>query len=62
MNMNIQTEKTTIHNEQQLKSKEEIINDIIDIFVNNKLTIANAKDILYVTSKKLCKQIVKSPS
>lgn len=51
--------ETAIHNEQQPKSKQEIIDDIIKILVDNNLTIANAKEILYSTSKKLYQQPVK---
>lgn len=59
--MNIQNNKeTAIHNEQQLKTKQEIINDIIDILSINNLSIADAKEILYATSKEIYRQTVKS--
>lgn len=51
--------KTAIHNEQQSKSKQEIIHDIIKILADNNLTIADSKDILYETSKTICKQVVR---
>lgn len=56
--MNTHNEETTVQDEQQFKFKKEIINDIIKILANNNLTIADAKDILYATSKKICKQKV----
>jgi len=56
--MNTTNETVTISNEQQLNSK--IIDVIIDILANNNLSIADAKNILYVTSKKLSQQKVKS--
>lgn len=51
--------KTAIHNEQQFKTKESIINDIIKILADNNLTITDSKDILYETSKVICRQIVR---
>ncbi|MBD5537864.1 MAG: hypothetical protein HDQ99_19875 [Lachnospiraceae bacterium] len=51
--------KTAIQNEQQLKTKELIVNDIIKILANNNLTITDSKDILYETSKKICEQTVR---
>ncbi len=60
--MNIQNNtnnKTAIQNEQQSKSKQEIINDIIKVLADNSLTIADSKDILYETSKVICSQIVR---
>ncbi len=56
--MNTTNETVTISNEQPLNSK--IIDLIIDILANNNLSIADAKNILYVTSKKLSQQKVKS--
>jgi predicted nucleic-acid-binding protein len=60
--MNDQNKETAIQNEQQSKTKQEIINDVIDILAANKLTITDAKDILYATSKELSKQEVKASS
>lgn len=57
--MNIQNKETATQNEQQPKSKETIINDIIKILADNNLTITNSKDILYETSKVICRQVVK---
>lgn len=51
--------KTAIHSEQQFKSKQEIINDIIKVLADNSLTITDSKDILYETSKVICSQIVR---
>ena len=56
--MNTTNETVTISNEQPLNSK--IIDLIIDILANNNLSIADAKNILYVTTKKLSQQKVKS--
>lgn len=50
--------KTAIHNEQQLKTKQNIINDIIKILADNNLTIADSKDILYETTKMIYKQVI----
>lgn len=50
--------ETAIHIEQQLK--EEIVNSVIDILAKNNLSITEAKNVLYVASKKICQQIVKS--
>lgn len=58
--MNRSQKETAIQDEQQLKEKQEIINDIINILAENNLTIAEAKEILYTTSKKICNQTVKS--
>lgn len=60
--MDIQNKETAIRNEQQSKSKQEIIDDIIKILANNNLTITDSKDILYETSKIICRQIVKVSS
>lgn len=43
---------------QQLKTKQEIINIIINIFATNKIIIADAKEILRQTSNMLERQIV----
>lgn len=51
--------KTAIHNEQQSKSKQEIIEEIIQILADNNLTITDSKDILYETSKVICRQTVR---
>lgn len=59
MNKTELQKETAIHNEQQPKSKETIINDIIKILADNNLTIMNSKDILYETSKVICRQVVK---
>lgn len=59
INMDIQNKETAIHNKQQSKSKQEIINDIIKILADNNLTITDSKDILYETSKAICRQIVR---
>lgn len=60
--MNIQNNienKTVIHNEQQFKTKQNIINDIIKILADNNLTITDSKDILYETSKVIYRQAVR---
>lgn len=62
MNKSVLQKETAIHNEQQLKSKQEIIDDIIKILANNNLTIEDSKDILYETYKTICKQKVMLPS
>ena len=51
--------KTATQNEKQLKDKAIIINDIIKILADNNLTITDSKDILYETSKAICRQTVK---
>ena len=50
---NITNKETAIQNEQQLKTKQEIINDIIKIFADNVISISEAHSILHETSKKL---------
>lgn len=57
---NLNNKETAIQNEQQLKTKQEIIDDIINVLADNNLTITDAKEILYETSKVICKQTVKS--
>ena len=57
--MNIQNKETAIQNEQQSKSKQKIINDIIKILANNNLSITDSKNVLYETSKVICSQIVR---
>lgn len=54
--------ETAIQNEQQLKSKQEIIDEIIKILANNNLTITDSKYILYETTKVICRQKVQSSS
>ena len=56
---NITNKETATQNEQQLKSKQDIIKDIINLLAENNLSIDNAKEILYITSKKLYQQPVK---
>lgn len=58
--MNIQNkEKTNIQNERhKIRTKQEIINDIIKILAENNLTIADSNNILHETSKIICKQPV----
>lgn len=50
--------ETATQNVQQPQSKQDIINDIINILAVNNLTISDSKDILYETSKAICKQPV----
>lgn len=58
--MNIQNNnKTATLDEQQFKTKQEIIEEIIQILTDNNLTITDSKDILYETSKAICKQVVR---
>lgn len=59
MNKTELQKETAIHTEQQLKSKQEIIDEIIKILANNNLTISDSKDILYETSKTICDQTVR---
>lgn len=58
--MNIQNkEKAAAQSkQQQINTKQEIINDIIKILAENNLTITDSKDILHETSKKICNQTV----
>ena len=58
--MNIENNETAIQNEQQFKSKQKIINDIITLLAENNLTISESNEILHMTSKKLCQQTVKA--
>lgn len=58
MNKTELQKETAIHTEHQLKSKQEIIDEIIKILANNNLTISDSKDILYETSKTICDQII----
>lgn len=59
---NITNKETATQNEQQLKSKQEIINDIIYILAKNNLTISDSQYILHETSKEICKQTVRVSS
>ena len=59
--MNIQNNtnnKTIIQNEQQFKSTNEIIDEIIRILAENVISISNANYILEEASKKLYRQPV----
>lgn len=60
--MNEIQKETAIRNEQQPKTKEAIINDIIKILADNNLSIMDSRDILHATSKIICKQTVKISS
>lgn len=51
--------ETAIQDEQQFKSKKEVIDNIIEILANNNYTITEAKNILHMTLKKLGEQIVR---
>lgn len=55
---NVTNKETAIQNEQQLKTKQEIINDIIKIFADNIISITEADSILHATSIKLKTQPV----
>lgn len=55
--MDNEKKETAIQNGQQ-NEKEVVVNSIIDILAKNNLSIAEAKNILYITSKKICQQIV----
>lgn len=62
-NNNTESQKeTAVHEEQQSKSKQEIINDIIKILAKHNLTISDSKDILYETAKTIYRQIVRVSS
>lgn len=61
INMENKEKETAIQNGQQLKSKQEIIDNIIKILASNNLTITDSKDILHETSKVICKQKVIFP-
>lgn len=60
--MNEIQKETAIRNEEQPKTKEAIINDIIKILADNNLSIMDSRDILHATSKTICKQTVKISS
>jgi len=51
--------KTATSDEQQFKTKELIINDIIKILADNNLTITESKNTLYETSKVICEQVIR---
>lgn len=51
--------KTATHGEQQPKTKQEIVEDIIKILADNNLSIMDSRDILHATSKTICKQAVR---
>lgn len=51
--------KTATSDEQQFKTKELIINDIIKILADSNLTITESKNILYETSKVICEQVIR---
>lgn len=55
--MDNEKKETAIQNGQQ-NEKEVVVNSIIDILAKNNLSIAEAKNVLYITSKKICQQIV----
>lgn len=55
---NITNKETAEQNEQQFKTRKEIIDDIIKIFADNVISISEAGSILQVTSKKLKMQPV----
>lgn len=57
--MNIQSNNKTATLDEQFKTKLEIIEDIIQILADNNLTITDSKDIIYETSKAICKQVVR---
>ena len=51
-------EVVTIKEETAVQNKQQLINDIIRLLVNNNLSISEAKEILNITSKKLDEQKV----
>lgn len=51
-------EITTNQNEQQDKSNRDIIQEILNLLASNDLSISDAKEILYATTKALYKQKV----
>ncbi len=60
-NIELQKETAVLYG-QQSKSKQEIINDIIEILANNNLTITDSQNILHETSKVICRQVVRVSS
>lgn len=56
--MDNQIEKTAVPKEYHSKSKKEIINDIIKILADNRLSITDSKSLLYETSKEIYRQPV----
>lgn len=59
-NMENEEKETAIWEGKQLCEKDEIIKSMIDILAKNNLSIIEAKNILYATSKKICQQKVKA--
>lgn len=57
--MNDQNKETATQDEQQLKLKNDIINDFIIILSKHNISISDANDILYATLKKIQKQPVR---
>ncbi len=57
-NQNIENKETAIQIEQQFKSKQEIIENIIQIFADNIKSISDAKNILNEVIEELDKQPV----
>ena len=51
-------EVVTIKEETAVQDKQQLINDIIRLLVDNNLSISEAKEILNITSKKLDEQKV----
>ena len=62
MNKNEIQKETAIQNEQQSTSKRKIVDEIIQILADNNLSIAEAREILNIASKKLGKQTVRVSS
>lgn len=62
MNKNEIQKETAIQNEQQLKSKKDIVDNIINVLANNNLSIIEAKEILRTVSHKLGEQKVENIS
>lgn len=56
--MDIQNKEAVTQNEQQLKSSDEIIDEIIKLFADNIMSISDANYILDETSKRLFNQPV----
>lgn len=56
--MNIQNKEAVTQNEQQIKSSDEIIDEIIKLFADNIMSILDANYILDETSKRLFNQPV----
>lgn len=56
--MDTKNKETAIQNEQQFKTTNEIINNIIELFANNIISISDAQYILNQVSETLYKQPV----